>query len=242
MASENAANEQQENGNIFLSIIGDTTMKNFNELLAEAKTKKVLSFDEKFALRTAFNDLDEDQKTEEAQQEVAEQTAKPETEEAPKGDDQGGSEGSETPKTTETPATEVKATETVSVEKYNEMAQKVKMLEMKDAKNDIENEFSEKFAFSANNKKGIFNTSTQKDSFVNFTMTLTKDQKKMFYEIIGGIDTKLPEKFSEIGSSDNVNANEKSETQLYHERILEVQKEKGVNYAKAMVIVNAELE
>lgn len=184
----NEATDKQQDDPMFLSIIEHNM---FNELLKKAKTQKVLSFSEKFELQKAFNDLPEEEQTDEAKNEVATEVAKPETEE----------KKPEQKKVEETPASSDKplqASETVSVEKYNEAIQRLAVLETETRKQTVEKEFNETFAFSESNKKGVLNVAKHKDSFVNFTMTLNKEQKASFYEILGGIESNISEKFSEI--------------------------------------------
>ncbi len=223
MASENATDKQQEP--IFLSIT-NKTMTKFNELLEQAKAKKVLSFSEKFELQKAFNDLEDGEKTDEVKSEVDQEIAKPETE--PK---------KEEPKSTEDP---VQASETVTVEKYNEAMTRLAELETETRKVAVEKEFNESFAFSDSNKKGFLNAVKDKDNFINFAMTLNKTQKAMFYEILGNVDKNISAKFSEMGANSNQQT-VVDNGQKYHEMVQKVVAEKNVDYDTAVDIVNAQL-
>lgn len=225
----NEATDKQQDDPMFLSIIEHNM---FNELLKKAKTQKVLSFSEKFELQKAFNDLPEEEQTDEAKNEVATEVAKPETEE----------KKPEQKKVEETPASSDKplqASETVSVEKYNEAIQRLAVLETETRKQTVEKEFNETFAFSESNKKGVLNVAKHKDSFVNFTMTLNKEQKASFYEILGGIESNISEKFSEIWSNTNKTTSITDDGQKYHEEVTKVMKEQNIDYDAAVDVVNA---
>lgn len=223
------ATEQQQKDNI-LYVFSENSMDKFNELLEACKTKNILSFSEKFELQSAFNDLSDEQKTDEVQQEVAEQVEKPETEEK-KEDKTPSDEGDKTPEP-------VKASE-ITPEMYNEQQKEIALMSAKLKRNEVEKEFNENFAFNDQNKDGILNANKHKDSFVDFVVTLNDDQKSKFYEIVWNIDTTLAGKFSEIWSG-KTPASSGSETfeQKYHEAVEKISKDQKVSYAEAAEILN----
>lgn len=227
----NEATDKQQDDPIFLSIIAPT-MNMFKELLQKAKAQKVLSFSEKFELQKAFNDLPEEEKTDETKQEVETEVSKPETEE----------KKPDAKKVVETPTNEkpLQAGETVSVEKYNEAMTRLATLEAESRQQTVEKEFNEQFAFSESNKKGFLNVAKHKDAFVNFTMTLNKEQKASFYEILGNVESNIAEKFSEIGTDANKTTSITDDGQKYNEAVKKVMKEKGIDYDAAVDVVNAQ--
>ncbi|MDR0608034.1 MAG: hypothetical protein LBG52_06970 [Candidatus Peribacteria bacterium] len=203
-------------------------MNKLKKLLEGLKDKKIASFNEKFAVLTAFNELPEAEKAE-VQTQVDEVTARPETEptvpatapEKKEGEaegDEGEGEGKDKPSPTESA-------------EFKEVIAKNKELELRLNKKETEELFSEKFAFSEKNTKGLFNEQTQKEAFVKFHLSLNEEQKKQFKELIDGIDPKLQLAFKELGNGGTAN----SSTDMVS-AIKKIQAEKGIDYEEATKI------
>ncbi|MDR3169306.1 MAG: hypothetical protein LBU27_06190 [Candidatus Peribacteria bacterium] len=226
IANESAGRQDDSHKTFLFNEI--THMEKLKKLLEGMKDKKIASFSEKFAVQTTFNELPEAEKAE-VQTQVDEVTARPETEptapatttptqgESVKEGGEGEGEGKEDPKPTESA-------------EFKEIAKENKELKARLDRKDTEELFNERFAYSEKNKKGLFNSETQKEAFIKFHLTLNEEQKKQFKELIYGIDTKLQLAFKEVGSKEDVS----SENMV--EAIKKIQAEKSVDYAEATKI------
>jgi hypothetical protein len=213
VANESAGKQDDSHKTfLFTEII---PMNKLQELLKPLKDKKTASFNEKFAVMTAFNELPDEEKAG-VQTEVDEVTARPEVEPTAPADTTKPADGEGTP--TDAPA-EFKET-------LNKIQQENAEMKAEIEKGKAEKLFSEKFAYSETTKKGIFNSKTQKDAFIKFHISLNETQKAEFGELIGGIDPKLFLAFSEIGSTATTSSKIEDE-------VAKIMKEKSCDYEEA---------
>lgn len=200
-------------------------MDKIKSLLESHKDSKTLKFNQKFDLKMAFNELPDEEKTQ-VQDEVDTELAKPEVETPAPSDD--------TPPPAPAPADADK----VDVAQYNEVLRQKNELEKQIVKSDCERMFSEKLAFTETNKSGIFNTSTQKESAIAFLMSLSSEQRAKFSDLVSGIDKSVFGIFGEHGHDGDVDNEEKTKQQKYHEAVINLSKEKAIPYHEAAKLVD----
>jgi hypothetical protein len=208
-------------------------MKSFKETLTKLQDKKAkgnLSFADITDLVKAFSELPEADQ-EKVQADVDEVVSSPEPtkkdggEEAPKtqGNDEGIDNGE---------FSEIK-------EENAKLRADVQKMKAKIFKEEISKEFDENFAYTGKeDSHGIFNAVKHKDSFVDFSLTLTPEQRTSFYEILKNANENIKEKMQEFGHNGKGAAQAYSENMTeseasFHEQVMKVAKEKGIPYSQA---------